>query len=250
MADNTIPAVERTLRLFETLERASGGKTANELGDELGVPRTTLYRILRMLAPGGYVVAKPGDASLFVLGPAFGRLAGRAARADTLAASAQPVLDALCARLNETVKIVVREGAETVAIAVSHPREDSRIAARLGARLPLHIGAGQRLLLAHAPAEVVDSAFAAGFARRASETITDPAEMRACLARLRKRDWELGRSEGTEGVGTVAAVVREPGRPVRAAIIALYIQAAKSRAEVLGMRDEVLAAAERLSEAC
>jgi DNA-binding IclR family transcriptional regulator len=247
--DNSIPALERTLRVFEALESSPVGLSAASLAALADVPRTTLYRILRVLSAKGYVVPQQNDANLYELGPALLRLAARTRHTDYLVLAAQPVLDALCARLGETVKLVVREGVESVAVAVSYPLDDSRIRSRVGARKPLHIGAGQRLLLAHAPANIREAVLNAQLDRPAPETITDPQELERNLQRLATRDWEFGKNEGTSGLASVAAIVREQGLPARAAIIVLYIQGTKSREALTAMRHDVVAAAQTVARA-
>ena len=68
-------------------------------------------------------------------------------------------METLAAELGETVKLVVRDGREALTVAAVIPR-DACIASRVGTRLPLHVGASQRLLLAHAPAEIRDAVLA------------------------------------------------------------------------------------------
>ena len=104
--------------------------------------------------------------------------------------------------------MVVREGLETVAVAVSHPSEDSRVASRLHARLPLHVGAGQRLLLSRAPADVVTAVFARPLVRRGPDTITDPEAMRAEFARIRQQDWALSEQQLDLNYRGIAVPVR------------------------------------------
>lgn len=240
-----IPALDRALRIMEAVERAPEGAAAHDFA-ALRIPRTSLYRSLAMLCDAGYLAELPGTPATYVLGPAIRRMAARAPAVDDLVARAQPVLERLCLATGESTKVVVREGLETVAVAVSHPSEDSRVASRLHARLPLHVGAGQRLLLSRAPADVVTAVFARPLVRRGPDTITDPDVLRADLSRLRKREWALGANEGVSGVGSIGALIHEPGREPRAALVLLYILSGRSRRDVTAMRDAVIAAAREI----
>lgn len=241
-AGSPIPALDRALRIMALVERAGAGAAVRDL-EGLRIPRTSLYRTLGALCEAGYLAELPGPPSTYVLGPAIRRMAASAPAVDDLLARAQPVLDRLCLTTGESTKVVVREGLETVAVAVSQPSQDSRVALRLHARLPLHVGAGQRLLLSRAPADIVAEVLARPLERRGPHTITSHAELRSDLARLRRREWALGANEGVSGVGSIGALIHEPGRAPRAALVLLYILAGRSRRDVEGMRDAVVAAA-------
>lgn len=245
--DDSIPALDRAILLLELIEAAPDGITAATLLEQAKIPRTTLFRILRILCAKGFVAARGDDTRTYALGPALVRLAARVPVQDGLVAAAGPVMEALSAKVGQTVKLVVREGLETVSVAVREPAADAHIATRLGMRLPLNIGAGQRLLLAHAPAETQRAFLAGPLERRASDTLHRVTELRRDIAALRDLDSAIGGSEGNEGVGTVAALVHEPGRAVRAALIVLFILGGRSRREVEAYRLEVVAAAQALA---
>jgi IclR family acetate operon transcriptional repressor len=244
--DNTIPAIERAIRVVETIERAAEPLAAEDLAP-LRIPRTTLYRILRILAAAGWLAEKPGNVTTYTVGPAIRRMATALPDDDDVALRARPVMERLSTELRETVKLVVRDGLETVAVAVLHPQADSRIATRLGSRLPLHVGAGQRLLLSRAPDAVVEQVLARRLEKRGIDTIVDPEVLRRNLVRLRRQDWALGRNEGAAGVGSIAALVHEAGRPFRTALVVTYVLSGRRHADVLRMRDAVLAGARSLS---
>jgi len=253
--DNSIPAVERTLQILGLLEASQGGLDSAQLIATSGIPRTTLFRILRILARNGYIRSQLSDGqSRYVLGPALSRLAARVPIADDLALVAKPIMYALSTRIGETVKLVVRDGLESVALAVQHPSEDSRVASRVGGRHPLHIGAGQRLLLAHAPQEVIDAVLSGALEKRASQSITRAPALKQSIDALRSMEWTCGANEGTEGVGAVAALVHELHQDARAALVGLYIVGGKSERDITRMRNAVIAAAQeitdRLASAC
>lgn len=241
--DTTTPALERALTLLDRLGENPQGLSAAALADAAGVPRASLYRMLRALAAREYVVAIGGT---YRLGPAVTRLAARISARD-LPALAQPLMDALCARTGESVKVVVREGTEAVTVAAAHSGNDARIAVRIGTRLPLYVGASQRLLLSRAPADVVAQVLAAPRARVASGTITGARELRRNLAELAQQPSVAGHSEGIEGVGAVAACVDDATGATRAVLVSVYIQAGKTAARLRELREATEVTAQQLS---
>lgn len=241
-----IPALERAIAVLHAAEASAEGVSALDLAP-LGIPRTSLYRILDTLVRAGMLAATDGAITRFTLGTAIVRMASRVRMDDSLAARAGPVLMKLTADTGETAKVVMRDDLETVTIAFRHPRQESRVTAHLGARLPLHVGASQRLLLSRAPQHVVDQVLARPLHKRGLETIVDPGLLKRNILQLRKREWALGRNEGVAGVGSIGALIHEPGQPVRCALALLYILEGKSRKAVLRMRDRVVEAAGDLS---
>jgi DNA-binding IclR family transcriptional regulator len=241
--DNSMPAVERAVAVLEALAGAPGGATVAQLAAATGVPRATLYRMLRVFSAHAFVAR---SAEGYVLGPGLRRLAASVPARD-LPRIAQPVMDRLCARIGESVKLVVRNGTEALTIAAAHSGNDSRIAVRIGMRLPLYVGASQRLLLSRAPADVVDAVLAAPRRRHASGTIVAERALRSDVARLRGERCAIGASEGVEGVGAVAACVDDASGATVAALVSVYIQPGKGPARLRAIREATLAAADELS---
>ncbi|MBV7486965.1 IclR family transcriptional regulator [Bordetella sp. BOR01] len=245
--DNSMPALQRAIGVIEYLEQSPGGSDVASIAAATGVPRATLYRILRVLKAHGFVADAADQPGTVVLGSALARLGAQVASPRNLPSVAQSVMAALSERLGETVKLVVREGDEAVTLAVSQPTNDMHVASRIGGRLPLWLGASQRLLLAYAPQEVVDRVLAAPHQRRASNTITDAAQLRAELGTLRERGWACSVNEGVEGVGAAAAVVCGADGQVLAAVVAVYIYAGTQQARQEAIRIETIDAAAAIS---
>ena len=241
--DTSTPALERALTVLDRLGEQPQGLSAAALATAAGVPRASLYRMLRVLAAREYVVAVGGA---YRLGPAVTRLAAKVSARD-LPALAQPLMDALCAHTGESVKLVVREGTEAVTVAAAHSGNDARIAVRIGHRLPLYVGASQRLLLSRAPPEVVARVLAAPRLRFASGTITGARELRRNLALLARLRSVAGHSEGIEGVGAVAACVDDATGATRAVLVSVYIQAGKTATRLRELREATEATAQQLS---
>lgn len=243
--DNSIPALERALDVLDAVFARPGGVSAAQLVAETRIPRTTLYRILRVLSGKGYVVSTNGNGT-YVLGHALIRMASGVTRQTDLVSAAVPAMEALGMKVGETVKLVLREGMESFTIAVKIPF-DGRVASQLGARGPLHIGASQRLLLSRAPASLQAKLLSRPLVRAGPGSITNVAQLRKNLADLALRDWEIGRDEGIQGIATVAALVRESGHEPRAAIAVVFIVDGKSERDIAQFKSAVRETARSLS---
>jgi IclR family acetate operon transcriptional repressor len=245
--DNSIPALERTFDLLESVYARPDGITAAELAEQTGIPRTTLYRILRILSARGYLAPVDGNGT-YVLGQALARMASGVKKQDDLLAAARPAMRVLSEQAGETVKLVLREGMESFTIAV-HVPFDNRVASQVGARIPLHIGASQRLLLSRAPERVRAHVLSRPLVKWGPGTITSASALRESLALLADRDWAFGQDEGIAGVATFGALIHEGGHDVRAAIAVVFITEGKTERDLARFKSAVREAARALSAA-
>ena len=210
-------------------------------------PRATLYRIVKVLLARGFLQLAPEQASLYQLGPKLVQLGGQAPRPRDLIELSRPVMQRLALSVRETVKVVVVDGLDALTLAVDDTGLEARVMSRVGTRVPLHIGVSQRLLLAHLPAAVLRQVLAGDLEKRTSRTLTDPAALRASLESLRRVESAQGQSEGIDGVGAAAAVIRGLNDTLLGALVAVYIHTGKSAAQLASLRQGVERAAQEIS---
>ncbi len=239
------PAVERTVQLLRLLGDAPEGLGPQQLAAGTGMPRATLFRFLKVLGTEGFV--QSGAGGVYRLGPAVAQLARHAAQPGDLLAAARPAMQRLARELGETVKLVVRDGEEAVTVAVADAGLEARVTSLVGTRMPLNIGASQRLLLAHAPAEVQRRVLAGALPRRTARTFAEAAPLRASLLKLRQVDSVQGHGEGIDGVGAAATLVRGAHDAVLGALVAVYIHPGKPAARLKAIAAAVERAAQEIS---
>jgi DNA-binding IclR family transcriptional regulator len=135
-------SLARALGLF-TAVREAGEARADELAAAAGLPLSTAYRYLHDLRVAGLVGEDRGRYS------ASGGLGGG------LRALARPTLERLAEETGETALVAIRQGDHALCLDQVESRHATRMAFRVGQRLPLHAGAASRVLLAYAPADVL-----------------------------------------------------------------------------------------------
>ncbi|MEY2618268.1 MAG: hypothetical protein RL522_1270 [Pseudomonadota bacterium] len=244
-AETAAPAVERAIQLLKLLGDQPHGLTGQALADASGIPRATLFRMLKALAHHAFI--QPAPAGGWQLGPELARLAQRAAQPVDLMGAAPPVMHRLASEVSETVKLVVIDGAEALTVLVADPHLEARVTARVGTRVPLHIGGSQRLLLAHAGTPLWRQILAGPLERRTARTLVEPAKLRTSLEQLKRGDSEQSVGEGIDGVGAASALVRGANDRVLGALVAVYIHAGKSVRQLQHIRAQVEASAANLS---
>ncbi|MFB6781968.1 IclR family transcriptional regulator [Streptomyces sp. NPDC056352] len=223
-ASSASPAVGRALDILLHLAGRSGPVQAAALARELGIPRSSAYHILSVLVDRGFVTYLPKEQA-YGLGVASFEIGSAYLRHEPLERLARPILRSASNRLGQTVHLGIVHGAETVYLLKERPRSrpsgdaDIALVTDIGVRLPAHLTANGRAVLAHsAPAQL-----RALFPRRGdliTRTGKGPRslpELLSLLAQDRERGWseevELV-SEGFRSMGIAAFDHNE--RPVAA----------------------------------
>jgi DNA-binding IclR family transcriptional regulator len=149
---------------------------------------------------------------------------------------ALPFMSDLYAATHEVVSLAVLDGTDTVWLEQLSGRLAPPVPSRVGGRLPAHVTAAGKVLLAAHPT-VLDELV---LDRHGPGTITDPDRLRRELEEVATRGFAINREESAPGVLGVAAPVVAGGRVVAALALAV---ARRSRASPEAMAPAVRTAA-------
>jgi DNA-binding IclR family transcriptional regulator len=192
-----VKSAARTVELLELLA-ARGDRPARlqELADELGVPRSSMYALLQTLISHGWVRTDV-TGSLYGIG-IHALLTGTSyLDSDPRVRVVQPYLDEASERLGETIHMGRLDGRDVAYLATRESHEYLRTISRVGRRLPAHAGALGKALLAQRPdAELPEGPYEA----LTPNTHTTRESLLADLARVRARGWSVDREEGVTGI--------------------------------------------------
>ncbi len=191
------------------------GVRADQIADGLDLPLSSTYRFLRTLRADGFVAETDGE---FTIGP---RLSGHVAAlpVSRLAQLAMPFLEQLAEVTTETTVLTVRHGLHAICVAQVESSHQIRLAFRVGQLLPLHAGAGQRVLLAFAPEAVIRDVLAS---RPRPHTPNTPSrdELAHLLPKVRAARFAMSRGELTARAVALAVPVLRHDRAVGAWCVA------------------------------
>ena len=212
----TVQSVDRALSVLEILA-AHGEAGVTEVAAELGVHKSTAFRLVAVLESRGFV-EQLADRGKYRLGFGVVRLAGAAAAQLDLAQQGRPVCEALAADLEETVNIAIL-GSDR-AVNVSQVRGPAALSTHnwVGQGTPLHATSSGKVLLAFAPDAVRKSVLSRELQRFTAATITDPEELRQHLDLIVEQGWGSTVEEFEAGLNAVAAPVRDADGTVIAAL--------------------------------
>ena len=198
---------QRLLAIVEQL--SSQPMTLTDVARSADLPKSTAHRFLRTLEEAGWVFRD--KSGTYSLGPAIVGIAAQYLSGNPLVAMATQPMQALQARLDETVSLSRRVGLARVCVQEFPSTKNLRLVLGLGEQGPLHAGASGILLYAHMPEEARRRLAERGLERYTARTIVDFDELEAEAKKVREQGWSLTRGQKTEGGLAIAVPIAEPG---------------------------------------
>lgn len=211
MAGRSAPGASLVARAFEILgafDERHRSLALAELAERTGLPTSTALRIARQLVADGALARRPDGR--YVVGRRIWDLGLLAPVESDLRETASPYLHDLHAATRATVHLAVREGAEVLYLDRLAGRASVPVVSRVGTRLPLHATGVGKVLLAHAPDDVV-AAVLGDLRRLTPHTITRPQVLAGQLARVRRDGYATTAEEMTLGACSAAVPIRAGG---------------------------------------
>lgn len=203
-----VSAVERAVAILRSFERRDEW-SLSELVGELGLNKSTAHGILGTLVEHRFLLRDPATLR-YRLGPALIRLGHLAHEQLDLRRVARPHMESLVRETEKTVLLGTFHDDHIVVIDKVDPVGTLHVSATIGQRIPFSGGSFGRVFLAWMPEEEVDRLVATnGLEGFTPTSITDPAEYKAELARVRRRGYAVDdREEYLLGVRAVSVPVR------------------------------------------
>jgi DNA-binding IclR family transcriptional regulator len=200
-----IQVIARAAEMLRLLQAHPGGLSQAEIGERLGMARSTVSRILNALDDEG-LVASRGARGPYRLGPEIARMAGTVRLGVVM--DVHPFMEELSRELEETVDLSILDGDRATFVDQVASSHRLRAISAVGESFPLYCCANGKALLANLSPEQQAQAVPSRLARLTANTITTPAALRKELDCVRAEGIAYDREEQTEGICAVGAVLR------------------------------------------
>jgi len=215
----TIEILDVTLDVIEYLLAAGGEpQRPSQLSRQLGIHRSRVFRVLKTLERRGYVEADPQTRG-YQLGLRFLEIGEQVRERLNLRHVAEPILMELAQKTGDVAHLLVLYEHSAVCIDRYQGHHRLQVAAPIGQRLPLHIGASPKTLLAYLPGQererIIREIELTPFT---ANTITDCDQLRRRLKKIRTQGYEVDEEDFEIGVYAVGAPVRDHSGRVVAGI--------------------------------
>lgn len=202
-------SLDRGLSILEEISAVSD-HTPRSLAGAIGLPVSTTYRYLSVLRERGFVREVR---SRYEPGPALLALTGRHFAQSYLAEVGPAVLGGIVDLLGETAVLIIRIGTRALCLRRAEPDKPIRYTFEVNQLLPLHAGAGQRILLTWAPGAVVQRVLDGELERFTEHTLTRE-QLARSIPIIRQTGWVVSRGEFDAGSVSVAVPVFFGGEAV------------------------------------
>ena len=240
-----VPALSRALTLLERLAQRREPMSLARLASELELPKSSVHGLCSTLLRYGYLQRQ--DDGAFRIGPGVMPLAEAFVSGTGLTQEFNALWDG--GAPDETVILSVLNGRDVVYIGARNGRRPLGLAFNVGMRLPAHLAATGRAMLAHRPPaavrELFDGAELATMNARGPRSVD---ELLDELARTRQRGHSIDDEGVRAGVYCIGAPVFDAaGQPVAGIGVCIHKTALGADGGAVH-RDTVLQAARTLTQ--
>nr|MDT0657354.1 IclR family transcriptional regulator [Micromonospora sp. DSM 115978] len=242
-----VQSLERGLAVIRAFDAEHPQLTLSEVARTTGLTRAAARRFLLTLVELGYMRT---DGRLFSLRPRILELGYAYLSSLSLPEVAQPHMEALVAEVHESCSMSVLDGDEVVYVARVPTKRIMAVAISVGTRFPAYATSMGRVLLAGQPASWLDHYLETAELRPLTRrTVTEPAKLRAMLARIRTQGFALVDQELEEGLRSLAAPIRgEDGTVIAAVNVSAHASRGTSDVIRRDLLPPLLATARRIEE--
>jgi DNA-binding IclR family transcriptional regulator len=206
-ATQSVPALERTLKILELLAESRVGLTLPEIAEMTGFPKSSVHCIMVTLQRSKYVHRNPRSGR-YLFGIRLVWLADTALNGLIVRDYASPILFRLMQQTRLTVHMAVLVHGEALLVSRNEPFGVPRVATRVGQRLEVHCTGVGKALIAYLHEHELDILLKSrGFPRHNENTITSMKKLKEDLERTRKRGYAIDDEEDQIGLRSVGVPV-------------------------------------------
>ncbi len=152
-------SVIKAMRLLDLFTEGTPELTLKEIAAKANMPKPTAYRLLTALESGNmlYKTKENEHDSRYRLGLKLLELGQAVSEQIDLRDIALPYMEQLADKINEVIHLVVINQGVATYIEKVESKKALRLFTKIGKSVPLYIGSGPKLLLAHLPKEKQDA---------------------------------------------------------------------------------------------
>jgi DNA-binding IclR family transcriptional regulator len=201
-----VPALEKAIAIIETLSEHDSPLGVSELCKLVDIPKTSVFFILNTLDKHQYL-SKTEDGK-YKLGNKFINIGLGILNKIEIREVAKPYMEKLLLETGFTVHLAVLDNGEAMYVEKVEKRGFVKFSTYIGQRLPIHASGVGKSLAAHIPTEELDAIIQLkGLPEKTENTITNPHELKAELAKIRTLGYAVEDEEGESGIRCIGVPI-------------------------------------------
>jgi DNA-binding IclR family transcriptional regulator len=199
--------IDRTVEILHTVGAAPSGLTLTEITLRLGLPKTTVYRMLQALVKHDFL-RKDKLSKIYRLGPALLTLGANSLQQWDLRSIAHPFLQQLAQACNETVCLNALHKNVAICLETIESNRSTSFVVKVGRHMEFNCSASGKAILAFQPDEQIRRIVAeTGLAACTSRSITDIDKLLEDFRIVRQEGYAFCDGELEIGVRAIAAPI-------------------------------------------
>ncbi len=200
----------RNLLILEALALSSRPMTVMELNASLHLPKPTIHRLVATLEEEGFLI-RHIDRRSYLPGAKLRQMMLGVMRLGPHNLAQLELLIRRNERIRETCNLSIPDTDAMIYVDRVETQWPLRIQLHVGSRVPLHATSAGKVFLAHMAPELLDRFLAtAQLQAYTANSITDPAQLRQQLDRIRDQGYSTDNEEFVQGM--IAIAVPVPGQ--------------------------------------
>jgi DNA-binding IclR family transcriptional regulator len=218
-----VPAATRTLMVLRFLAAQPDPVPLERLASAVGLPRSTAYHLVNAMIEQGFVT-HIAEERRYCLGVAAFEVGIGYARQAPLQRIAHQPLARLVDQIGQSAHLAVPHGRDVLYVLEERAPGRAPLVTDVGVRLPAHLTASGRAMLAAMPASQVRALYpdSSAFVDRHGRGPQSLSALRAVLSETRRRGYATEDGEVTPGFASVAAAVLDHNGTPLAGIATTY----------------------------
>lgn len=205
------PTVKKAFQILKLVSESDPGARISDLSEKLKISKSTVHGITSALVEIGALSRNPLSKK-FTLGVTLFELGKAAFSRIDLKDTARPVMKNLMEQAQETVFLGVRNGEHVIILDIVESRQDLKITAPVGTRIPLFAGAvGKVILASMTDKEAKALVREKGISKFTENTIIHPPDFLTEIENARQNGFAFDDEEYISGVRAVASSIKTKG---------------------------------------
>lgn len=244
----TVKSAERLLDVLELLARHTRPVPTMVIARDCGIPKSSAHQLLNVMRARNFVTYYEAEHA-WGLGVAAFEIGSAYLRAEPLQRLGRPILSELTERTGDTSHLAILHGTEVLYIDKEEaPGPAPKLVTEVGVRLPAHLTAVGRAILAELTEAQVRALYAQQpLVKRTGVGPATVADLLADLVEIRATGFSHEDQMVTPGIACLAAAIFSHEEVPVAAVGVTYMAAQRSTADVQGLAATVGEMAARLS---
>lgn len=239
-----VQSIDRAMLIIDILnsDESKSNWQITELSEKTSLSLGTLHRLLNALIQHGLVVQIP-ETKHYKLGYKWMELGLRQLDKMDFRLVARPVMERLANHVEESIYLNIESGIDGIVIDKIDSPLKIRIAENLGIRIPLHIGAPNKTILAYMKEYEIQQVL-----DQLNLSPNSTSILKQQLVEIRQNGYAISQSEKTEDTAAIAAPITGYNNKVLAALSVNVPGFRFTQERIPFLIEEVMKAAEEISK--